>query len=169
MTPASISQLRFQNQQIAGREWNSAKKLVHWMGAVQAQDYSMSKYAIGLRLKDATDQIIEEAINKAEIIRTHVLRPTWHFIAAEDSRWMLELTANNLNRVLSSNYKRLGLDEKTFKTANTLIEKLLRDGKHLTRKEIMSVLEKKGIKTNDLRSLHIMFRAETELIVCNGI
>jgi hypothetical protein len=138
------------------------------MGAVQAQDYNMAKYAIGVRLKNSNDKIIEEAINKAEIIRTHVLRPTWHFVAAEDVRWMLELTAKNLNRALSSNNKKLELDEKTFKKANSIIEKLLRDGRHLTRKEIMHALEKKGIKTNELRASHIMFRAETDLVVCNG-
>jgi len=129
----------------------------------------MSKYAIGVRLKNSTHQTIEDTINKAEIIRTHVLRPTWHFVAAEDIRWMLELSAKNLNRSLSSNNKKLELDEKTFRKCNTIIEKLLSDGKHLTRKEIMVALEKKGIKTNDLRAGHIMFRAETDLVVCNGI
>jgi hypothetical protein len=139
------------------------------MGAIQAQDYAMAKYATGIRLKNATDQTIEEAINKAEIIRTHVLRPTWHFVVANDIRWMLQLTAKNLNRALSSNNKRLELDEKTFTKTNRIIEKLLLGGKHLTRKEIMAALEKKGIKTNDLRAGHIMFRAETDLVVCNGI
>jgi hypothetical protein len=169
MTVSAISNLRLVNQHIDGDRLKTIKELVQWMGAIQAQDYTMSKYAIGVRLKNASDSTIEEAINKAEIIRTHVLRPTWHFVAAEDIRWMLELTAKNLNRLLSSNNKRLELDDKTFKKANTIIEKLLRDGKHLTRKEIMSALEKKGIPTNDLRAIHIMFRAETDLVVCNGI
>lgn len=169
MTSNNISQLRLQNQQIGGTRFNSVKDLVYWMGAIQAQDYGMAKYAVGVRLKNATDQIIEDAITKGEIIRTHVLRPTWHFVSGQDIRWMLELTAKNLNRALSSNNKRLELDEKTFRKANTIIEKLLRDGKHQTRKELMAVLEKKGIKTNDLRAAHIMFRAETDLVVCNGI
>ena len=169
MTSNRIAQLRFQNQHIQGSEFNSVQQLIHWMGVVQAQDYTMAKYAIGIRLKNSTDRTIEDAINKAEIVRTHILRPTWHFVAAEDVRWILELTAKNLNRALLSNNKRLELDEKTLKRTNAIIEKLLRNGKHLTRKEIMDVLEKKGIKTNDLRASHIMFRAETELVVCNGI
>jgi hypothetical protein len=169
MTPSAISYQRLLNQQVNGTGYNTVGELVHWMGAIQAQDYAMSKYAISMRTKNATNPTIENAINKGEIIRTHVLRPTWHFVAAEDARWMLELTAKNLNRAMSSNNKRLELDEKVFTKCNSLIEKLLRDGKHLTRKEIMAVLEKKGIATNDLRAGHIMFRAETELIVCNGI
>lgn len=169
MTSNTIAQLRFTNQHIRGNKFSSVKQITAWMGAIQAQDYAMAKYAIGIRLKNSTDKIVEEAINKGEIIRTHVLRPTWHFVAAEDIRWMLDLTAKNLNRSLSSNNKRLELDEKTFSKANKIIEKLLRDGKHLTRKEIMQALEKKGIRTDDLRAGHIMFRAETDLIVCNGI
>jgi hypothetical protein len=169
MKPPAISKQRLHSQHINGDQFKTVKELVQWMGAIQAQDYTMAKYAIGVRLKNATNEIVEDAINHAEIIRTHVLRPTWHFVAAEDVRWMLELTAKNLNKALSSNNKRLELDEKTFKKANTIIEKLLRDGKHLTRKEIMQALEKKGIKTGDLRASHIMFRAETDLVVCNGI
>lgn len=169
MKPSDISQHRLFNQHINDDRFKTEKDLVGWMGAMQAQDYSMSKYAIGIRLKNTTDKIVEAAIDKGKIIRTHVLRPTWHFVAAEDIRWMLDLTAKNLNRSLSSNNKRLELDEKTFNKANNIIEKLLRDGKHLTRKEIMAVLEKKGIKTDDLRAGHIMFRAETDLVVCNGI
>jgi len=165
----NISQLRLQNQHIGGTQFKSVKELVQWMGAIQAQDYGMAKYAIGVRLKNTMAQTIEDAINKGEIIRTHVLRPTWHFVAAEDIRWMLELTAKNLNRAMSSNNKRLELDEKIFKKSNGIIKKILRDGKHLTRREIMGALEKKGIKTNDLRASHIMFRAETDLVVCNGI
>jgi hypothetical protein len=169
MTASAISNQRLCNQHVHGTEFNSAKELVHWMGAMQAQDYAMAKYAIGIRLQNATNQTIEDAINKGEIIRTHVLRPTWHFVAAEDIRWMLGLTAKNLNRALLSNNKRLELDEKTFKKCNSIIEKLLGNGKHLTRKEIMAALETKGVKTNDLRAGHIMFRAETDLVVCNGI
>jgi hypothetical protein len=103
MTASAISQQCLFNQQIHGDRFNSVKELVEYMGAIQAQDYTMAKYAIGARLKNATYQTVEDAINNAEIIRTHVLRPTWHFVAAEDIRWMLELTAKNLNRALSSN------------------------------------------------------------------
>jgi hypothetical protein len=169
MTASAISHQRLFNQHVQSNEFNSVGELVHWMGAIQAQDYAMAKYAIGVRSKNSTDKKIEEVINNGDIIRIHVLRPTWHFVAAEDIRWMLDLTAKNLNRALSSNNKRLELDEKIFKKANTIIEKLLRDGKHLTRKEIMTALEKKGIKTDDLRAGHIMFRSEIDLVVCNGV
>ena len=169
MTASAISKKRFDNQHIQGKKFDSAKELVQWMGAIQAQDYTMAKWAIGVRLKNSTNQLIEEAINNAEIIRTHVLRPTWHFVSAKDMRWMLELTAKNLNRSLASNNKTLELDEKIFRKCNTIIEKLLSNGNHLTRKEIMAALKKKGITTNPLRAAHIMFKAETDMIVCNGI
>ncbi len=169
MTASTISKKRFTNQHIRGNKFDSAKELVQWMGAIQAQDYNMAKWAIGIRLQNATNKLVEEAINNGEIVRTHVLRPTWHFVAAQDIRWMMELTGKNLSRSLSSQNKILELDEKVFKKSNAIIEKLLRNGKHRTRKEIMTALEKKGIKTNSLRAAHIMFKAEIEMIVCNGI
>jgi len=168
MRASNLSHQRLINHHVHGTQFISPKEIVHWMGAIQAQDYAMSKYAVGVRLKNVTNQIVEDAINRGEIIRTHVLRPTWHLVAAEDIRWMLELTSGNINKLMASNNKRLELDEKTFKKSNGIIAKLLRDGKQLTRREITSALEKKGIQTNDLRASHIMFRAETDLIVCNG-
>ena len=169
MKKSTISRLRLTNQHIGGSRLNTVKDVVSWMGAIQAQDYTMSKYGIGVRLENCDDRCVENAINNGDIFRIHVLRPTWHFVAGEDIRWMMNLTANNLKRALASNYKRLELDDKTFRKVNTTLERLLRDEQHLTRKDIMAVLARKGIKTNELRSLHIMFHAETDLVVCNGI
>jgi hypothetical protein len=168
MTSSQISAMRFFNQNISGERFRTPKEIVNWLGAVQAQDYNMAKWALGVRLPGSTHEKIEAAINQGDIIRTHVLRPTWHFVSPEDVMWMLELSADNINRIMNSNNRRLGLDEKVFKKCNTLIEKLLRDGNYLTRKEIMAALEKKRIQTNELRSSHIMLRAETDRIVCNG-
>jgi hypothetical protein len=66
------------------------------MGAMQAQDYNMAKWAIGVRLPGSTDKLIEDAYNKGEILRTHVMRPTWHFVKPEDIRDMLQLSADKI-------------------------------------------------------------------------
>ena len=168
MTFEDIANHRLINQQIENGKFSSPKELVSWMGAIQAQDYSMAKWAIGVRIKNSTDHLIEKAIDNAEIIRTHVLRPTWHFIAAKDIRWMLELTAPRLHTILNSNNRKLELTDKIFNKSNSIIEKLLSDGKQLTREEIMIELRKNKIATDDIRSAHIMFRAELEQLVCNG-
>src|SRR5438046_1563490 len=92
MTLKDIAKIRLYNQQIAGTTFKTPKDIVGWMGAMQAQDYAMAKWAIGVRLPKSTNTSVETAIDKGEIIRTHLLRPTWHFVLAKDIYWMIDLT-----------------------------------------------------------------------------
>ena len=107
MTPLEISKMRLISQKVAEPEFNTAKEIVSWMGAIQAQDFAMSKWAIGIRLCDPSDQMIESAIDKGEIIRTHLLRPTWHFVASDDLYWMLKLSAPKLKSSMKSRNREL--------------------------------------------------------------
>jgi hypothetical protein len=77
-----ISKTRLISQKLASPEFKTPLDIVKYMGAMQAQDYSMAKWGIGVRLKEPTDKKVVSAINKGEILRIHVLRPTWHFVAA---------------------------------------------------------------------------------------
>jgi hypothetical protein len=164
MTPYDISHIRLSNQQIVRSNFENPTEIVSWMGALQAQDYNMSKWAVGLRLLKATDLTIETALNAGKIIRTHVMRPTWHIVAAEDVRWLLELTAPNLDKIAGTYYRKLGLDAAILKKSNVFIAKLLRDGKELTREEIKTACEEQGIFPHGL----LMYKAEIDQIVCNG-
>src|SRR5919197_664524 len=87
----SISDQRLYNQRIAGTIFENPSDVVRWLGAIQAQDYLGSLWAIGLRMQNATQKFIEGAIANRTIIRTWPMRRTLHFVAAEDVRWMLEL------------------------------------------------------------------------------
>lgn len=168
MDLSTIKALRLLNQQLVDPQFNSPKELVAHFGAMQAQDYNMAKWALGARIPGSTDNSIEQAINDASIIRTHILRPTWHFVSADDLRWMMELTAPHIKTAINFYNKQLGLNDAIFKKSNAIIQKALTGGKHLTRVELVSELTKAGIETNDLRASHIMFTAEIDLIVCNG-
>jgi len=84
-----IASTRLANQQIAGSAFTKVNELISHMGAIQAQDYAMAKWAIGKRLPHATDDSVEAAIAKGEILRIHLLRPTWHLVAADDIHWLL--------------------------------------------------------------------------------
>lgn len=163
-----VAGIRLVNQKIAESKFTSAREVVGWLGAMQAQDYHMAKWAIGIRMKDATDQMIEESINRAEIVRTHVMRPTWHFTLAEDIRWMQQLTAQHVKASMKSNQAKLGVDEKLFKRTNTIIAKLLENNNYLTRAEVVTELKKKKITLDNLQATHVMFDAELNAIVCNG-
>lgn len=160
--------MRLISQQVALSKFNAAKELVAWMGAMQAQDYNMAKWAIGIRLPGATNETIETAIDKGDIIRTHLLRPTWHFVSADDLYWMLELTAPQIKALTKSRNKELELTDAIFKKSNKIIEKALIGNKHLTREEIMAELIKAKIQVDDNRSSHLMLQAELDGIVCSG-
>lgn len=168
LTPAIIAQLRLQNQQIQGSRFDDPQELVAWHGAKQAQEYTNAKWAIGLRLPGATDASIEQAIDAGTILRTHILRPTWHFVSAKDIRWMMRLTAPQIAIQGASRERELGLDAALFRRSNGAIVKALEGGHQRTRQEMAVAIEQAGIKTDASRMVHFMFRAELELLVCNG-
>ena len=91
-----ITHIRVASQQLEQPRFESPKELVSWMGAIQAQEYEMAKWAIGIRLRSSSLETVNEALYKGDILRTHVMRPTWHFVAAEDIRWMLMLSSERI-------------------------------------------------------------------------
>jgi hypothetical protein len=165
----SVEELRIESHQLGNPGFNDPGKLVAWMGAVQAQDYSMSKWALGVRLQSATIRDVEAALNKGTVVRTHVMRPTWHLVAAEDLRWMLQLSGARIRASSASRDRMLEITETLYSTSNRLIGKTLEGNRHLTRQEIAAELAKAGITADASRMTHFMMRAEVEGIVCSGI
>lgn len=163
-----ISNIRLFSQQIAHPKFSAVKDIVGWMGAMQAQDYNMVKWAVGVRLLNTTGQTIETAISNGEVIRTHLLRPTWHLVSADDISWMLGLTAPRIRNSLKSRHCELELSETIFSKSNDIIVKALEGGEHLTRQELIVEFEKAGILTIDNRVSHLLLRAELDGIVCSG-
>ncbi|GHT24488.1 hypothetical protein AGMMS4957_17590 [Bacteroidia bacterium] len=138
------------------------------MGAMQAQDYAMAKWAIGVRLPGSTERMVEEAFNRGEILRTHVMRPTWHFVVPEDLRGMLLLSAERIKSSSRSRDRDLGITEALYDKSNQAIRKALEGGKHLTRKELSDELERANIAVDSSRLYHFLMRAEVDAIVCSG-
>src|SRR6185436_19929437 len=106
------------------------------------------------------DELIQKAYDNGEILRTHVMRPTWHFVAPHDLRWILELTEPRVSQAMSHYNKLLNLDRKVFDKANAIIGKVLKNQNYLTRQELKKFLDKKGITTNVQRLAHIVMNAE---------
>lgn len=169
MTGQEIARLRLLNQRIALPSFNNPGDVVGWLGAVQAQDYSGAKWALGLRMRTATDPDIEAAFNAGSILRTHVLRPTWHFVLPADIRWMLALTAPRVHALNASMYRQQGLDEASLKRCEQVLANALQGGNHLTRDELKDSLLQAGIPVESgLRMSYIMMYAELEAVVCSG-
>lgn len=140
-----------------------------WLGALQSQDYAGAKWALGLRLRAGTDNDIEQAFTDGSILRTHLMRPTWHFVTPADIRWMLALTAPRVNAISAYYYRKLELDQKLQTRSNDAIAAALQGGRQLTREELGRVLQHAGIvTTGSLRLGYIMLRAELDGIVCSG-
>ena len=169
MTNLDIAHRRLQNQQITQHICAKPCDVVQWLGAIQAQDYAAAKWALGLRLPAATDYDIEQAFTNGDILRTHVMRPTWHFVSPADIRWLLALTAPHVNATNAYYYRQHGLDEAIFMQSNAALVKALQGGKQLTRPELVSVLQQVGIASNDpLRFGLIIMHAEFDGIICSG-
>lgn len=138
------------------------------MGCIQAQDFAGAKWGLGLRTSATTDEIIEDDFNAGKILRTHILRPTWHFVAPADIRWMLKLTAPRIMAWGKGYYRKLEIDNNVLKRSRTIIEKALRDGQHLTRNELKALLQKGKVNTDDIRLAFLLMDAELNAIICSG-
>ena len=164
-----IARFRLHNQYLLKTELMQPAQVVQEFGAVQSQDYAGAKWALALRLKhDTTDSALDAAFNEGTILRTHILRPTWHFVAPADIRWMLELTAGRVHTANAFMYRQLELDRATLKKSYRVLEKVLRDGKQLTRPELGAALAKAGIVAEGQRLAYFMMSAELDGILCSG-
>ncbi|HTP07935.1 MAG TPA: winged helix DNA-binding domain-containing protein [Anaerolineae bacterium] len=169
MISLDIAQQRLINQSLTASPFEQPAEVVDWLVAVQAQDYAGAKWALGLRLRDAHDVDLDHAFNEGAILRTHVMRPTWHFVTPRDIRWLLTLTAPRVHAVSAGRYRELELDDATLKRSRKALIKALRDGQHLTRDELGMALEKAGVtEARGQRLAYLVMHAELEGVICSG-
>ena len=166
MTLNDLIKYRLHNQQITHQVFDNPGDLVKWFGAMQAQDYLNSMWAIGLRLSSATESSIEKAIAEKAIVRTWPMRGTLHFVSPEDVRWMLKLLTPRVLARAAGVYKQSGLDDKIFTKSKKLFTNALQGGKQLTRTEMYKVLEQGKISTGSQRGLHIIGKLAQEGLIC---
>ena len=165
-----IVHYRLHNQFLSDPDFTDPTQVVKCLGAVQSQDYAGGKWALGLRMKGATDAVLDKAFNEGKILRTHILRPTWHFVAPEDIRWMLALSGPRVHTVNGFMYRQQELDRTVIKKSYAVLEKVLQGNKHLTRTELGSAFEQAGIKNaQGIRLSYFMMSAELDGIVCSGV
>ena len=160
--------MRLAAQQVAGKTFKKPSDLVRHMTAMQAQDPSMIKWAVGCRIPGITEKAVDEALVNGTILRTHLLRPTWHLVAAEDIHWLLELTAPQIRTIAKGRTNELGLSPEVLKKSNAIIEKLLSDGQSHARDELQKALEAQSITNTENRLSYILFHAELDGLICSG-
>ena len=163
-----IPALRLANQGISLARRLPVRELVSCFGAMQAQEFPFAKWGIGLRLKGVRERDVEEAFSRGDILRTHVLRPTWHFVAAGDISWMLALTAPRVHVSMRSYMEHQGLDARLMARALSIFEKALAGGAFLTRPELGTLLRRARIDLSAMQLGFVTMYAELERVICSG-
>ena len=175
MTSRQIAQFRLDCQQIAAAGAPRSREpealpgdLVRSMGCVQAQDFAGAKWALAERIPGATEADIDRAFQDGKILRTHVLRPTWHFVSPSDIRWMLRLSAPKIKALSQGLHRKLGIDAAILRRSKTIIGKSLAGGRMLTRTQLAAQLRKARINTDDIRMAFLLMDAEIDGVICSG-
>lgn len=159
---------RLLNQKLVATTLKKPEQVVSWLGAVQAQDFYGAKWALGLRAVGLTDAVVDSAFDAGTILRTHVLRPTWHFVTPADIRWMLALTGPRV-QVLNRGYARtLGITARDFTRGRAVVERALEGRRYLTRAELSEVLRRAGVIARGQRLAHLMMDFELVGAICSG-
>jgi len=143
--------------------------VVAWFGAMQAQEYEPATWAIGLRMKgDPASVDVERAVDDGRVVRTHVMRPTWHFVSRADIRWLLQLTAPRVHQAMSSYRRKLELDSRILVRCCTLFERALDGCRFLLRAELAERLARAKIPMTGVRLAMAVMYAELEGVICSG-
>jgi hypothetical protein len=165
----AIADARLRHQRIGRAAPRQAARVVEWLGAVQAQEYGPARWGLGLRMPDGvTDADITSALDTGRILRTHLLRPTWHFVTPADIRWMLELTGPRVERMLASSDRALEIDARAVARTIAVCERALTGRRFLTRQEISHALADVGIVAKGQRLAHLVMHAELGAVICSG-
>jgi len=180
---STIAAQRLNNQRLTRSGPRRPEDVVAWLGAVQAQEYAAARWGVAQRMSGSlprrssradlasgggTDAAIRRAVDEGRILRTHVMRPTWHFVTAADIRWMLELTAPRVLRVMSHYFRRLELDAALRTRAASIFERVLGEGVHLTRSDLGVRLARAGVVATGLRLAMLTVYGELEGLICSG-
>jgi hypothetical protein len=142
--------------------------VVSRLGAVQSQDYGPAKWSLGQRVPGLDDAAVDAAFDAGHLLRTHVLRPTWHFVAPRDLRWLLALTAPRVHQLSAYYYRQLGLDADVRTRAQAVIADTLADGGPRTRADLLAALAAADVPTAGAAGAYAVMCAELDGVVVSG-
>jgi hypothetical protein len=168
MNPQEVARRRIRNSRLTGARFAAPDEGVQWHLAMQAQEYGPAMWSVGQRSKGLRETDVDRALTEGTIVRTHVLRPTWHFVAAGDVRWLLALSGPRVQQGNAGRYRQLGLDARTLARAEKVIASALEGGNRLTREELAAVLERKKLDREGQRMPYFLMHCELEAVICSG-
>ena len=139
---------------------------VRHLVAMQAQEHGYARWSVGQRT-GAGATAVDAAFDAGAILRTHVLRPTWHYVVPDDLRWLLALTGPRIDAAAARRYEELSLDVRTRRRADDVIAAAVAAGPQ-TRHQLAAALQARGIGTDGQRLPHLLISAELHAVVCSG-
>ncbi len=154
---------------LLGAKSADATEVVAHLAAVQSQDFGSAKWSLGDRATGVSDAAVTTSFNEGDFLRTHILRPTWHFVTPADIVWMLELTAPRVLKASARQLRELELDQRLLRRSQGILVGALAGGNHLTRKEVTQLLGEHGIDARSRRLGYILMVAELEGLICSGV
>ena len=165
MRAEEIARRRLRNSGLVRSSFTSAVDVVRWHVAVQAQDWGPTKWSIGERASGVTDADVDAALARGSIVRTHLLRPTWHVVAREDVRWLLALTGPIVQRGNARRLRELNLDATQLARSQRVISRALEGGERLTRVELGKRLAGARVDPGGQRLPYILMHCELEALI----
>ena len=159
---------RLRAHHLVGEPFATPAQAVGWFGAVQSQDYPAAKWAVGQRVRDATEADLDAAFDEGKVLRTHVMRPTWHFVLPADIVWIQELTSPRVLSGLAGRHRQLELDAHTVARAVEVMGECLAGGQYKTRPELSEQLVAAGINVDGQRLPHMIATAEHANVITSG-
>lgn len=159
---------RLWNERLVGSALTRPEDVVSWLGAVQAQEYGPARWGLAQRMTGATDAAVQAAFDEGRILRTHVLRPTWHFVTPADIRWILSLSAPRVHTTNGHSYRTNGLTPRVLARGTDVIARALEGHRHLTRPELALVLGRARLPAQGQALAYIVMHAELEGVICSG-
>lgn len=170
MRDVDVVRRRLVETRLTGEPLRTTREVVRWLGAVQGQELAEARWSLAMRMRPGTTEgEVAAALDRGEVLRTHVLRPTWHLVAPEDLRWLLRLTARRVQRANAHPYERDGLDAGQLVRGEAVVARELADGEPRTRHELQAALERERLDTRrGSRLSYLLMHAELEEIAVSG-
>ena len=164
-----ISQ-RLLNQQLICPQFTSPHDVVSWMGVMQAQEYKMMRWAVGMRTKRPSAKAFEKAYNSGSIVRAHLFRTTWQLVAGEDFRWMLALCRDNALRGMAGWMHASGVEipAPEQEAIQTKLADYLSTHRTALKADFAAALADQGITMDDHRLSYHIRLAEYAGLLCSG-
>ena len=159
---------RLATQRLTGDSPSTAAEVVRVLGCVQSQEYGHALWSLGLRTSGLTVADVQAEFDSGSFLRTHILRPTWHFVAAEDIRWILQVTAPRVQKLNQTIYRQHGLDPATLERGLAILIEELEGGRYRTRAELGRALADRGLASQGIGLAYIVMNAELAGVICSG-